>query len=153
MILSVASSIVIELHMFSDVSSTGYGAVRYLRVKGNGKVHVSIMMGKSRIAPIKVVTIPRLELAAAVVSVKLAQQILKELEFRVNNTIYHTDSSTVLHYLNNSKARFPVYVANRVKMIHDYTQPSQWKYVNTKNNPADFASRGANGNQVSECSL
>ncbi|XP_068238415.1 uncharacterized protein [Palaemon carinicauda] len=89
-----------------------------------------------------VVTIPRLELTAATVSVKVAQHILKELEFTVGKVVYYTDSTTVLHYIHSNTKRFPVFVANRVRVIRDYSQPEQWRYVNSSDNPADVASRG-----------
>ena len=71
-------------------------------------------MGKSRVAPLKPVTIPRLKLTAAVCSVRISQQIHRELEYRIDEDFYWTDSKVVLGYLNNESKRFHVYVANRV---------------------------------------
>ncbi|XP_066955789.1 uncharacterized protein [Macrobrachium rosenbergii] len=105
-------------------------------------------MGKSRVSPKRVVTIPRLELTAATVSVKVAQHILKELEFTVDSVVYYTDSTTVLHYIHSNTKRFPVFVANRVRVIRDYSQPEQWRYVSSNDNPADVASRGISVHQL-----
>ncbi|XP_068234193.1 uncharacterized protein [Palaemon carinicauda] len=91
--------------------------------------------------------IPRLELTAATVSVKVAQHILKELELTVGKVVYYTDSTTVLHYIHSNTKRFPVFVANRVRVIRDYSQPEQWRYVNSSDNPADVASRGISVHQ------
>ena len=136
------------LHMFSDASSYGYGVAAYL-VLDNGKTtHSSLIMGKSRLAPIKTVTIPRLELTAATTSVKLAQQIQKELDSTIEQVVYYTDSTTVLHYIHSNSRRFPIFVTNRVKVIRDFSEPSQWNYVNTNDNPADIASRGANAEEI-----
>ena len=102
-------------------------------------------MGKARLTPIKAVTIPRLELTAATVSVRLAQMLKKELDDEPDDIKYHTDSTTVLRYIGNDQRRFQVFVANRVQTIRDFSSPAQWRYVDTKDNPADDASRGMDG--------
>lgn len=132
-----------EIHVFSDASTIGYGSVAYLRIENNtGRVHVSFLLGKARLSPIKPISIPRLELTAAKVSVHIGEFLKRQLDIKIHGITYHTDSTTVLHYLQNAKKRFPVYVANRVKAILDFTTVDQWRYVDSKNNPADDASRG-----------
>ena len=104
-----------ELHHFSDASVQGYGQCSYLRLEDEAhNVHCAFVMVKSRVAPLKPVTIPRLELTAAVCSVRISQQIHRELEYRIDEDLYWTDSKVVLGYLNNESKRFHVYVANRV---------------------------------------
>ena len=138
-----------EVHIFSDASEYAYGSAAYIRLTNTqGQIHTSLLMGKARLAPLKTVTIPRLELTAACVSVNLGQQLLKELDIKIHKVLYYTDSTTVLHYINNRTKRFPVFVANRIALIHDFTTTNQWRYVNTKTNPADCASRGLNGQQI-----
>ena len=140
-----------QLHVFSDASTVGYGAAAYIRLcNDKEKWHTAFLLGKARLAPCKVRTIPQLELTAATVSVNIGQLLLKELDIEFDRVTYHTDSTTVLHYINSEKKRFPVFVTNRVKLIRDFTQPSQWRYVNTKCNPADCASRGMEGKQLVE---
>ena len=132
-----------QLHHFSDASSCGYGCVSYLRYKDvDNKVHCSLLMGKSRVAPIKPTTIPRLELTAAVVAARQHRQIQQELRWTVGKVKFWTDSTCVLQYINNEAGRFKTFVANRIEAIHEVSSPSQWGYVNTKANPADYASRG-----------
>ena len=132
-----------SLHCFSDASSTGYGQVSYLRsVNSKGDIHVSQVTAKSRVAPLKSITIPRLELTAATVSVKVAAMLKEELDFKDIPTTYWTDSSIVLGYINNEHKRFRTYVANRLNLVHTYSERNQWRYVSSEDNPADYASRG-----------
>ena len=132
-----------ELHCFAYACEGGYGAAIYLRCTDvSGNIHCSFIMGKARLAPLKVVTIPRLELAAAVVAVKLKVQIAEELKFKINDVIFWTDSTTVLQYIRNENRRFKTFIANRLTTIHEFSTPAQWRCVNTELNPADMASRG-----------
>ena len=133
-----------ELHHFSDASTQGYGQCSYLRlVNQQNQVHCSLLMGKARVTPLKTVTIPRLELTAAVVSVKVSNFLKRELELTQDaEEFFWTDSKVVLGYIRNESRRFHVFVANRVQQIRDYTDPMQWMFVRTEENPADDASRG-----------
>ncbi len=131
------------LHHFSDASERGYGMVTYLRMRNSDdKVHVTFLLGKARVAPLKPLTIPRLELTAAVLSVKVDQMLRWELRLQLENSAFLTDSQTVLKYINNEDKRFQTFVANRVSYIRDRTLLQQWRYVATKENPADDASHG-----------
>ena len=133
----------LQLHNFSDASETGYGCVSYIRaVDANGCPHVTLVMGKSRVTPLKVITIPRLELTAAAVAVKQDKMIRKELDLELEPSVFWTDSTSVLQYLANDDRRFQTFVANRVSLIHENTSRDQWRHVNTSLNPADHASRG-----------
>ncbi|XP_035863972.1 uncharacterized protein LOC118496432 [Sander lucioperca] len=132
----------IELHHFSDASSYGYGQCSYIRVVTEDKVHCSLVIGKARVAPTKVVTIPRLELTAAVVSSAVGSMLKEELELKIDQEYFWTDSQVVLGYINNEARRFHVFVANRVQRIRETTDPAQWYYIDTDQNPADHASRG-----------
>ncbi|KAL4008001.1 hypothetical protein ACER0C_001853 [Sarotherodon galilaeus] len=132
-----------ELHSFSDASVTGYGVCSYLRtVTKFGEVQCTLVMGKARVAPTKVTTIPRLELSAAVVATRTADFLKRELEIQNIQEYYWTDSKVVLGYINNDARRFHVFVANRIQRIRSSTEPSQWRYVASEQNPADHASRG-----------
>ena len=132
-----------QIHSFSDASLTGYGQVSYLRQENDlGQIHCAFLMGKARCSPIKQVTIPRLELTAAMVSVRVSNMLVKELDVAPDNRFYWTDSTTVLKYLTNEKARYKTFVTNRVQTIKDTTTPDEWHYVYSALNPADDASRG-----------
>ena len=132
-----------ELHHFSDASSQGYGAVSYLRQTDvHGEVHCSLIMAKSRLAPLKAMTIPRMELSAAVLATRLDRMIKQELDMAVHSSTFWTDSTCVLRYIENKDRRFQIFVANRVSAILDQSTAAQWRYVETTLNPADEASRG-----------
>lgn len=138
-----------ELHHFSDASNKGYGQCSYIRlVDDKQHIHCSLVMSKARVVPLKPVTVPRLELTAAVVSVKIGAVLERELELKDATHWYWTDSKVVLGYLANDSRRFHVYVANRVQQIHDKTDKTQWKHVSTKENPADIASRGISAKEL-----
>ena len=133
----------LQLHHFSDASQVGYGTVSYLRLEDIlGNVSCSLLMAKSRVAPLKQVSIPRLELTAAVVATRVNKMLLRELTLPIDETYYWTDSMTVLRYIRNESARFHTFVANRVSVIREESNPEQWFYVPTKENPADDCSRG-----------
>ena len=131
-----------QLHNFSDASQDGFGTVTYLRIENCKMVHVSFLLGKARVTPLKPITIPRLELAAAVLAVRVDQMLRAELELPLDQSTFWTDSTAVLKYIKNEDKRFYIFVSNRVTSIRDATQVSQWRYINTKDNPADYASRG-----------
>lgn len=139
----------VELHHFSDASCVGYGACSYLRFKNDkDEVHCSLVLAKARVAPSKVKSIPRLELAAAVVSTKVSVMLKGELDIAIDEEVFWTDSKVVLGYINNDARRFHIFVANRVQLIRDNSDPSQWHYVDTAENPADHASRGLRASDI-----
>ena len=104
-------------------------------------------MGKSRVTPKKYVTIPRLELVAAVLSVKIAALIRRELDIEWKNETFWTDSKVVLGYINNNTKTFKIFVANRIQQIHEGSNVSQWRYVPSKMNQADDASHRLDSNK------
>ena len=133
----------VELHHFADASTVGYGQCTYVRLTNSvDKVHCSLVMAKARVVPLKPVTVPRLELTAAVLAVKVSSLLRRELDFPDMREFFWTDSTVVLGYINNESRRFHVFVANRVQQIRDHTEPNQWHHVKTSENPADSVSRG-----------
>nr|XP_054757161.1 uncharacterized protein LOC129263272 [Lytechinus pictus] len=94
-------------------------------------------------------TVPRLELSAAVLAVKLGRTIMEELRLPMRSVTYWTDSTSVLLYIRNTSRRFRTFVANRVAVIQEKSDTSQWRHVDTKSNPADDGSRGLHAGQLS----
>ena len=131
-----------ELHIFSDASEIAYGVVAYLRTIKHDKTECSFVFGKGRIAPIKGVSIPRLELQSATLAVKIYKIIITVLDLKIEEHYFWTDSTTVLRYIRNDTIRFGTFIANRLSLIRDFTLPNQWRYVPTKQNPADDVTRG-----------
>ena len=101
----------VKVHYFSDSSEVAYGAFAYLRqVDTSGTIHYSFVVGKSRLAPLKPVTIRRLELSSAVLSTRLDAMIQNELDVEVDDTIYWTESTRVLCYIANEERLFETFV-------------------------------------------
>lgn len=136
--------VTVEMHHFADASTTGYGACSYLRqVNTSGHVHSALVMSKARVTPTKVMTMPRLELSAALLAVRVSSFLGEEMQYPCDmKHTFYSDSQVVLGYISNDARRFHTFVANRVQQIRDRTEPSQWKYICTEDNPADHASRG-----------
>lgn len=132
-----------QLHHFSDASKIGYGTVTYLVQKNSSnQIHCSFVLGKARIAPLKPTTIPRLELMAATLAVKVDTMLKKELQLLLSDSKFWTDSTAVLKYIANETIRFKTFVANRVATILRASRAEQWSYISSQLNPADYAFRG-----------
>lgn len=122
-----------HIHHFSEV----HGAVSHL--------------AKSRLAPIKPLTIPRLELCAAVLAVHMDCLLRRELRIPIDGSTFWTNSTIVLQYIRSENKRFQTLVANCVGIIHDGSSPDQWRHVEGKLNPADDASRGLDAAHMISC--
>ena len=94
------------------------------------------------VSPQKFVSIPRLELCAALLAVRLHAIVKKELRFPIRHSIFWSDSTTTLSCISSKQCKFQIYVANRVGQVLESTEPSQWKYVPTALNPTDDCTRG-----------
>ena len=138
-----------ELHVFSDASEKAFSAVSYLRtIHDDNHISIDFLIGKARVAPIKRLTIPNLELQAATIGSRLAVYIKEELDIRIAKTFMWTDSTTVLHWINKTHRRHKIFVANRLNIILDSTDASNWRYVPTSDNPADDGTRGYTASQL-----
>ena len=133
----------VQLHVFCDASEAAYGCVAYLRFTfESGEHKCAFVMSKSRLAPIKTITLPRLELNAAQIGVRMASLITQTVEYPLQRVQYWSDSALTLQYIKNTKNRMKVFVANRVTEILDASKSDQWRHVPGAENPADLASRG-----------
>ncbi|GFV13749.1 integrase catalytic domain-containing protein [Trichonephila clavipes] len=133
----------IVLQGFAEASEAAYGAVVYLQCfLHNGAAKVSILASKSLVAPIRVISIPRLELCACILLAQLVKKIHSTLRLTISDIVLHTDSTIALAWLNTPANRLKTFVANRVAKVQELTEGFQWNHVPSVLNPADLVSRG-----------
>ncbi|XP_073955623.1 uncharacterized protein [Choristoneura fumiferana] len=141
----VSDFVVLQLHGFCDASERGMCAVIYCRMlDANGVCTVKLSCAKSKVAPLRKLSIPRLELLAAVLLADLmtsVQEALKPFHV-VQDTFAWSDSSVALSWIKSCPSRWKTFVANRVSHIQDTIPPESWRHVRTADNPADCGSRG-----------
>ena len=142
----------LEIHVFSDASEKAYAAAVYSKaVESLQNVSVHLLMSKSKVAPVKTISMPRLELCGAHLAAKLTEAVLKilsatKLAVRV---IAWTDSTIVLQWLSQLPRTWTTFVS----YIQENLPRSNWNHVPTADNPADLASRGATVDDLLQCSL
>ena len=144
---------VTEVHGFADASKLAYGAVLYLRLVTDAEVSISLQVAKSKVAPVKTLSIPRLELCAAVLLVRIVKQFIDSAIFSINDVHLWTDSADVLFWLKDHPSRWNVFVANRCSEIHTVQPHALWHHVRSKVNPADPLSRGVSPSELKNLTL
>lgn len=133
----------VQIHGFCDASINGYGACIYIRsVSNNDKIYINLLCSKSKVAPLRPTTIPKLELCGALLLSKLLVQVKKTLILKCSSCFLWTDSTIVLGWLKTSPNLLKTFVCNRVADIQNITLDAVWCHVPTKHNPADLLSRG-----------
>ena len=128
-----------QLHVFADASTKAYGAVVYIQ-QGN---ETTFVIAKARVAPLKQLTLPKLELMAALVATRLAKFVVKSFygHFDGMSIQFWSDSQIVLHWLHSQK-KLKQFISNRIKEINQTMPNAKWGYCPTKDNPADLLTRG-----------
>ncbi|XP_075162833.1 uncharacterized protein LOC142235462 [Haematobia irritans] len=130
----------IEFHGFCDSSELAYAAVLYARVKWGSEIHTSLLVSKSRVAPIKKLSLPRLELCGALLLAELINVFLPQMDVTNRPLYLWSDSTIVLAWLKKPSHTWTTFVANRVAKIQDIVGGC-WRHVSTYDNPADLATR------------
>lgn len=143
----------IELIGFCDASNLGYDAVIYVRCSSGSSVWCNMLTAKTKIAPVKTVTIPRLELCGAVLLAKLMNVVRKKCGLEYVPYECYSDSLVALTWIRNCPSKLEIYVATRVKIIQENSKIEQWFYVPSKQNPADIGSRGMLASELVTCDL
>ncbi|XP_052749788.1 uncharacterized protein LOC128200426 [Galleria mellonella] len=141
----VNSFVSLQFHGFCDASERGYCAVVYCRsVDANGCCSVEFCCAKTKVAPLRKLSLPRLELQAAVLLADLINSVLSALKplHDINNIFAWSDSTVALSWIKSCPSKWQTFVANRVSHIQDIVSPECWHHVSTNFNPADGGSRG-----------
>lgn len=138
----------IQLHLFSDASELAYGACAYLRsTNAAGVTRVALLTAKSKVAPLKRQSIPRLELCGALLAAELYEKVIASLQLRPE-TFFWVDSTTVISWLKSAPSAWTTFVANRVSKIQLATENCKWNHVPGQQNPADLISRGTSAESL-----
>ncbi|XP_073718868.1 uncharacterized protein [Misgurnus anguillicaudatus] len=141
----------VDLHIFCDASEKAYGSVAYLRAEGDeGHIHVSFVMSRSRVAPRRQLSMPRLELSAALTGAQLAKLLHTELTIPFRQTTMWSDSTTVLSWIQSDSSQYKVFVGTRIGEIQELTDATSWRYVSSEHNPADDITRGKSLYQLTQ---
>ncbi|UYV69343.1 K02A2.6-like, partial [Cordylochernes scorpioides] len=144
----------LELHGFCDASESAYSSVVYMKSRfKSGQVQVTLIAAKTKVAPLKVTSIPRLELCAALLLSNLYDSICSSLLLQIDRVILWSDSQIVLCWIKSESKHWKPFVGNRIAEIQRLTLQSSWSYVSTKDNPADCASRGITSSELVNHSL
>ncbi|UYV74609.1 hypothetical protein LAZ67_12000264 [Cordylochernes scorpioides] len=144
----------VELHGFCDPSEVAYAAIFYIRSHfKSGQVKVSLIASKTRVAPLKMISIPRLELCAALLLATLYDTISNSLCLQIDIVFLWTDSKIVLSWIKSESRHWKPFVGNRIAEVQRLTLHSSWHYVISKDNPADCASRGITPSELVDHSL
>ncbi|GFX39423.1 integrase catalytic domain-containing protein [Trichonephila clavipes] len=139
---------------YADALQLVYGAiVCMLSVKEDGTTTTKLMSSKSRVAPINIISIPRLELSACLLLAQLVGKVRLSLQVHLAKVIFHTDSTIDIVWINTPANQLKKFVGNRVSKIQTLTENFEWKHIPSAQNPADIISRGVNPEELSSLTL
>ncbi|CAB4007204.1 Pro-Pol poly [Paramuricea clavata] len=147
---SADGSISYQLHGFCDSSRVCYAAVVYLRVETEVDIRTSLVMSKTRVAPLSQTSIPRLELLSALILARLMAKVMSALQSVIDIDIIKcwTDSITALFWIQGKEKEWKTFVENRVNEIRSLVPVECWSHTPGRDNPADIPSRGAKASQL-----
>lgn len=141
--IGISSCSSVQLHGFCDASEKAYAAVVYVRYRVNKSAHkVSLVMAKSRVAPIKKLKIPKLELMGALLLANLVKKVMRALNIEFERVFLWTDSKIVLAWIQGNPKRWKTFVSSRVLKIERKVKKNDWYHISGPENPADCGSRG-----------
>lgn len=132
----------VQLHIMIDASQECCAAVAYLRIAVEGDVRCALVSAKTKVARLQLISIPRLEINAAVIGARLANSIITEMDLEFSKIVYWSDSKTALAWIRSDTRQIKgMYVAFRVAEIQDTTVVADWRYVPSRLNIADDATK------------
>ncbi|XP_073811701.1 uncharacterized protein [Musca autumnalis] len=138
----------IGIHGFCDASEKAYAATLFIRLEENNDIQTHLLVAKTRVAPVKKISLPRLELCGAVLLAKLTSSIIPKLNLGKHDTYFWTDSTIVLAWLKKPPCVWNTFVGNRVSDIVEKVGTTDWGHVDSPDNPADVATRGCSSNDL-----
>ncbi|XP_055600236.1 uncharacterized protein LOC129749323 [Uranotaenia lowii] len=139
----------IQLHVFVDASELAYACASYLRAEVGGVVKCILISAKSKVAPLKTLSIPRLELQAAIIGSRQSKNLLETHSLKISRRVIWTDSRTVLAWINSDSRKYNQFVSCRIGEILESTEAFEWKWVPSKLNVADEATKWSTGPDLS----
>lgn len=134
----------LQLHVFTDASETAFGCVAYFRAVIRGEVKCALVMSRSKVAPIKQLSIPRLELQGALLGARLARTVHENHSYTISNQFMWTDSQTVLSWIRSDQRRYKQFVGFRIGEILSLTKLTEWNWIPSKLNVADRLTKWGN---------
>ncbi|KXJ69602.1 hypothetical protein RP20_CCG026464 [Aedes albopictus] len=135
----------LQVHVFVDAGESAYACIGYVRIVCSGETRCSLVASKTKVAPLKPLSVPRLELQAAMIGARLMQTICSSLTLPISKRYLWTDSSTVLAWLRSDSRRYHQFVGFRVGEILSLSSVEEWRYVPSSQNPADEATKWVSG--------
>ncbi|XP_022160980.1 uncharacterized protein LOC111027071, partial [Myzus persicae] len=143
-----------QIHGFADASEKAYGCCLYLRCSDNAGNHCSnLICAKSKVAPMKTLSLPRLELCAAQLLTRLAYKMISKMQLKLSKQHYWTDTKVTLCWIKSTSKKWKTFVSHRVGEIQEKTSLTEWFHVKGSENPADIISRGCCPTELSRYTL
>nr|XP_042913096.1 uncharacterized protein LOC107448485 [Parasteatoda tepidariorum] len=136
-----------KIIIFCDASEKAYGAIAYIRYERNQNFYLSFVTSKARVALLKKLSLPRLELMTTLIGSRLLDTLRKMFQIN-NNYILYSDSTIALSWIRGNANQWKTFISNRVTEIQTLTDPTNWKYIKGNDNPADIISRGCSANDL-----
>ena len=137
-----------QLHVFCDASKEAYAAVAYIRTSQGEQTSTALLISKSRLSPSQEMSIPRLELTAALIGARLLSYVKEQLSVPPQHSFLWTDSMVTLCWVQSDSERWGVYVRNRIREIQALTTTGSWQHCPGHENPADLPSRGVSADRL-----
>ncbi|KAF8796627.1 hypothetical protein HNY73_000981 [Argiope bruennichi] len=138
-----------DKHVFCDASVRAYGACLYARHTVDNSTEVNLIYSRNKLAPVKKVNIPRLELLAALLNVRLLQNFCREMNMNSYTAILWSNSTVILSWIKGDPNRWKTFICNRTTDILQYIIPTRWRHWPGTDNPVDHLTRGTFPSQLS----
>ncbi|XP_062704696.1 uncharacterized protein LOC134286994 [Aedes albopictus] len=135
----------LELHVFVDASEEAYACTAYFRIVDRGLIRCALVSAKTKVAPLNPMSVPRLELQAAVIGARLMKAVQENHSLPISRRVIWGDSKTVQSWLRSDQRKYRQFVAFRVSEILSETSLEEWRWVPTRSNVADEATKWSKG--------